>query len=363
MSAPPLPNVALLQPANYPPLDKVPDTSSPEVQQWITEVQNSGVAIPNIQPNQPGGCPANPAAASDPSRCWWTCGGCTRNYEVTECPTHDEWGLTYDDGPAYYTTQLLDYLDQVNLKSTFFVVGSRVISFPSIAQAEYLGQHQLAVHTWSHPPLTTLTNEQIIAELGWSKKVIKDVIGVTPNMMRPPYGDIDDRVRAICIAMGLRPVIWSRVNAAATFDTGDYNIAGGTISVSEVLYNWENIVGNASTRSTGFIVLEHDLFQQSVDVATGYILPDALAHQFNIKPVIECLNMNMQDAYIELNDNSTNPPLIDQGVVSMTSTPSGYPLSTGKSGSSPSLPQNVRGLVLAVTTTLIGLVIGMATVL
>lgn len=138
-----------------------------------------------------GGCPANPEAAANTSICWWTCGGCTRDYEITECPTHYEWGLTYDDGPAYYTTQLLDYLDQVQLKSTFFVVGSRVISFPEILQAEYLDQHQIAVHTWSHPPLTTLTNEQIIAELGWSKKVIKDTIGVTPNMMRPPYGDIE----------------------------------------------------------------------------------------------------------------------------------------------------------------------------
>jgi hypothetical protein len=109
--------------------------------------------------------------------------------------------------------------------------------------------------------------------------------------------------------------------------------------------------------------LEHDLFQQSVDVATGYILPDAIAHQFDIKPVISCLNMTMQDAYIELNDNSTNPPLIDQGVVSMTSTPSGYPLSTGKTSGGSPLLQNVPGLALGVTTTLIGLVIGMATIL
>lgn len=35
---------------------------------------------------------------------------------------------------------------------------------------------------------TTLTNEEIIAELGWSKEVIKAVIGVTPTTMRPPYG-------------------------------------------------------------------------------------------------------------------------------------------------------------------------------
>jgi peptidoglycan/xylan/chitin deacetylase (PgdA/CDA1 family) len=54
-----------------------------------------------------------------------------------------------------------------------------------------MGQHQIAVHTWSHPYLTTLSNEAIIAELGWTKKVIKDVLGVTPNIMRPPYGDIE----------------------------------------------------------------------------------------------------------------------------------------------------------------------------
>lgn len=102
-----------------------------------------------------------------------------------------DWGLTYDDGPSFYTSNLLNYLDQVNLKSTFFVVGSRVISFPATLQTQYMAGHHIAVHTWSHPSLTTLTNEEIIAELGWSKKVIKDVLGVTPNMMRPPFGDIE----------------------------------------------------------------------------------------------------------------------------------------------------------------------------
>lgn len=61
----------------------------------------------------------------------------------------------------------------------------------------------------------------------------------------------------------------------------------------------------------GFILLEHDLFQQAVEVATGYILPDALSQKdpsFDIKPVVQCLNKPLSDAYIELNDNSTNPP-------------------------------------------------------
>jgi peptidoglycan/xylan/chitin deacetylase (PgdA/CDA1 family) len=187
--------------------------------------------------NAVGGCVANPAAAADKSRCWWTCGGCTRSNDVTTCPQKYTWGLTYDDGPAYYTPDLLNYLKQVNLKATFFVVGSRVASFPGLLQQEYLAGHQIAVHTWSHPYLTTQSTEQIIAELGWTRKVIQDVLGVQPLYMRPPYGDIEyvypvlawygvddylllsDRVRAISMAMNMYPVMWTRINASATFDT------------------------------------------------------------------------------------------------------------------------------------------------
>lgn len=94
-------------------------------------------------------------------------------------------------------------------------------------------------------------------------------------------------------------------------DLADFEISGGTVTVQQVMQNWESILGNASTINNGFIVLEHDLFQQTVDVATGYILPDALAHKnpsFKIEPVVSCLNKPLTDAYIELNDNKTNPP-------------------------------------------------------
>ncbi|KAH9487079.1 Chitin deacetylase [Psilocybe cubensis] len=337
-NAPPLPTITGLLAANYPPPDRPAPTDSPEVQQWIKEVQDTGVVIPQFSPtNGIGGCANNTAAASDASRCWWTCGGCTRSTDITECPTAMDWGLTYDDGPAFYTPNLLEYLDQEQLKATFFVVGSRVFYNWNMLQSQYMGQHQIAVHTWSHFPLTSLTNEQIIAELGWSRKIIKDVLGVTPNMMRPPYGDIDDRVRAISLAMGLTPVMWTRISPLATFDTDDFNIANGQTSVQQVIQNWENIIGNATTRNSGFIVLEHDLFEQSVEVATGYILPDALGHKnppFKIQPVIHCLNKDMTDAYIETNNNKTNPPAfqaaVSAGIVTVTGTAAGAK-STGKS--------------------------------
>jgi hypothetical protein len=89
----------------------------------------------------------------------------------------------------------------------------------------------------------------------------------------------------------------------------DFNINSGITTVQQVLANWEGIMQNVQTMSTGFIVLEHDLFLQSVEVATGYILPDALARKpaLNITTVNTCLNRPPGDAYLETNDNTTNP--------------------------------------------------------
>lgn len=69
-----------------------------------------------------------------------------------------------------------------------------------------------------------LTTAQVVAELGYTRKAIKQVLGVTPTLMRPPYGDIDDRVRAISLAMGMVPVIWTRTPSGATFDTNGETI-------------------------------------------------------------------------------------------------------------------------------------------
>lgn len=331
--APALPSWAYSPTLGFPALDQVPPINSSEVQQWIAEVKATGIQIPNIGLSVDGSCGSDPAKAANQSICWWTCGGCTRDTDVTTCPEKNTWGLTYDDGPSQYSTDLLNYLDANSLKTTWFIVGSRAISRPDILQAEYMSGHQLAVHTWSHPYLTTLSNEQIIAELGWTKKAIKDITGLTPNYFRPPYGDMDDRVRAIIKAMGMTPVMWSNIGSNY-FDTDDWHIPAG-YPVQAVIDNFENILNNASTMSTGFIVLEHDLYPQTVDLAIGYILPDAMARgDITFKNVINCLGKPIEDAYIETNNNSTNPP--GDGattIITTASTTSGTGKSTGKSSS------------------------------
>jgi hypothetical protein len=96
----------------------------------------------------------------------------------------------------------------------------------------------------------------------------------------------------------------------------DFNIHNGKTSANQVLQNWQYILGNVTTMKDGFIVLEHDLFEESVEVATGYILPDALAHNppFSIKPVFLVEGLSSGDAYIETNNNGLIPPALAAAV-------------------------------------------------
>ncbi|KZW00658.1 glycoside hydrolase/deacetylase [Exidia glandulosa HHB12029] len=313
-NAPALPDISTWNPAVYPPLDKAPPTDSSQVQQWKQDVANSKVTIPDIAPFAPGGTQGmcqtaqNIPRIGNTTECWWTCGHCTRSTDVSVCNDKLTWGSSFDDGPAPYTPELLDFLGANNLKTTFFVVGSRVASRPQYLQAQYLLGHQIAVHTWSHTPLTTQTNDAIIAELGWSKKVIKDAIGVTPTFMRPPYGDIDDRVRAIALAMGLTPVIWTVSSAGVSFDTFDWEVPGAVVSASQAINQFETLLTTASQLDSGFIVLEHDLYQQTVDLAVGYFLPSALAQtpKLKIQSIRECLGFSEGMAYAETSNSASH---------------------------------------------------------
>ena len=68
------------------------------------------------------------------------------------------------------------------------------------------------MHTWSHQYTTSLTNEQVFAELYYTKLVIKRVLGYSPRCFRPPFGDVDDRVRTIAYALEMD--VWMCVGRA-----------------------------------------------------------------------------------------------------------------------------------------------------
>lgn len=48
---------------------------------------------------------------------------------------------------------LVNYLEEQNLKASFFIIGSRAVSRPDMVQSEYVLGHQIGGHTWcAHVP-------------------------------------------------------------------------------------------------------------------------------------------------------------------------------------------------------------------
>lgn len=76
--------------------------------------------------------------------------------------------------------------------------------------------------------MTTFSNQQAFAELYYAQKLIKDVLGVTPLCWRPPYGDVDNRVRLIAQGLNMTTIVWS--------DDSVRFCSLGTFTVSTVLW-------------------------------------------------------------------------------------------------------------------------------
>ena len=68
--------------------------------------------------------------------------------------------------PLQSTTQLVQFLKTNNVTTTHFMIGSNILSFPSQFLEAFNAGGDIAVHTWSHPPMTTLSNAAIVGEVG-----------------------------------------------------------------------------------------------------------------------------------------------------------------------------------------------------
>ncbi|KAH6566735.1 hypothetical protein BASA50_008609 [Batrachochytrium salamandrivorans] len=199
--------------------------------------------------------------------------GNTMHRDKYECRNPLHWGLTYDDGPSPFSPPLIHYLATYNYKATFFALGGQVLQNPKVLQDIYAAGHEIGIHTWSHPHLTQISDEEIISEIYWTAKIIQETIGVVPKLMRPPFGEIDERVRTLLRRMGLTIVNWNQ-------DSGD---SLGATDVVERFKTWAN-----TSTTHGVISLEHDRFQASALQAIGAI--DVVAKsRFQAVKISECI--------------------------------------------------------------------------
>ena len=155
--------------------------------------------------------------------------------------------LTFDDGPGPHTAHLLDILDQYGAKATFFLIGSKVSSQANVVRNIQARGHQLGNHSWSHPELPKLPVDQIAGEIDRTNDAIKQATGVTPAILRPPYGAVNGAVLEQLRLRGMSSILWS-------VDTRDWADRNSDIVCSRAV---------AGARP-GAIILMHDIHQTSV---------------------------------------------------------------------------------------------------
>ncbi|WP_262682847.1 polysaccharide deacetylase family protein [Paenibacillus baimaensis] len=149
-------------------------------------------------------------------------------------PDRNRVALTFDDGPDNVNTPvIIDSLKKYGVKGSFFFVGEMAKIYPGVVRHAFDNGNLVLNHSYKHDNLTQKTNHQIQADLNQTDKIIEDIIGKKPALMRSPYGDTDEKVVAAATETGHKIVLWS-------IDTLDWSQRESDNIVHNVIDNIRN---------------------------------------------------------------------------------------------------------------------------
>lgn len=118
---------------------------------------------------------------------------------IERCINLGDIALTFDDGISKYTRQVLEILEEENVKATFFILGN-TLDDPKNQQVvnEVLDKmkadgHTISSHSYSHPNFDDLWPEGIQCEMDKTKGLFLERLGKAPRFMRPPFGNINSQ--------------------------------------------------------------------------------------------------------------------------------------------------------------------------
>ncbi len=180
--------------------------------------------------------------------------------------------LTFDAAWGNEDTQtLIDILGKYNVTATFFVVGEWVDKYPESVLALSEAGHEIMNHSDDHAHFSSLSVDEIVANINSCSDKIEAITGVRPTLFRPPYGEYDDHVIATVRSIGMEPIQWD-------VDSLDWK----GISADEII---QRVVGQVQA---GSIVLFHNAAEHTPE-ALPVIIESLLQEGYTFLPVSQLI--------------------------------------------------------------------------
>ena len=184
--------------------------------------------------------------------------------------------LTFDDGPDVQVDSILmDELEKVNGRSTFFVVGQRVEKFPEDIKNTVERGHEVGNHSYDHDiHLSKKGVDYIRNEFDKTDQAVQNASGVAPALVRLPGGNYTADVKT---AVSKPLIFWS-------IDTEDWRSRDAEKTKQIVL----------SQVKDGDIVLMHALYLSTAEACKA-IIPELTARGYQLVTVSEMIRFRGQD--------------------------------------------------------------------
>ena len=185
--------------------------------------------------------------------------------------------LTFDDGPhPRQTRQILDFLDQYQIKATFFMIGVNVGQYPDTVREVASRGHEIGNHTNTHSHAARLDSTILEQQILDCEQEIFLQSGVHARLFRPPEGALNDEMRSVIKQLGYTNVLWN-------LDTRDWAHTPPEEIAQYVISNAQN----------GDIILMHDYIGADSPTlqALKLFVPELIAQGFTFVTVGELLSL------------------------------------------------------------------------
>jgi peptidoglycan/xylan/chitin deacetylase (PgdA/CDA1 family) len=176
--------------------------------------------------------------------------------------------LTFDDGPSENTFKVLDTLEEMNIKATFFIVGSAIDEEgeDSLERMVYEG-HTIGIHTYSHMCNEIYCSvERFLEDFNTVYQQIYDITGERVNIYRFPWGSNNG------YSKGIKDALMDEMERRG-FSCYDWNVSADDSIGKPTSYSILRNIKKDLWRTDYPIILMHD---SKMNDLTVRMLPDII---------------------------------------------------------------------------------------